>query len=179
MTWRERIVVGARALDYGVALFCNALLVVTGLGMLSLLTIVVVLRYIFHSGLSFAPDLTELMFGIFVMSGIVLAACRGVHVATQLLMNSLQGTARLILALLIHAVTVSVYFLLAWYALQNAIIAHDQTTPVLQIPWSVGYGVLAAGLMLICVSSITAMIRHGLGGEPVIVNLADPGSSAA
>lgn len=179
MRWREWIVAGARALDYGVALFCNGLLMVTGLGMLSLLTVVVVMRYIFHSGLSFAPDLTELMFGIFVMSGIVLAVCRGVHVATQLLINSLQGTARLILALLIHAVTASVYVLLAWYALQNAIIAHDQTTPVLQIPWSVGYGVLAAGLALICVSSITAMIRHGLGGEPVIVNLADPGGSAA
>ncbi|MGE8943656.1 TRAP transporter small permease [Leptospira interrogans] len=179
MTWTQRLVAGARGLDYGIALMCNGLLIVTGLIMLALLTVVVVLRYVFHSGLSFAPDLTELMFGIFVMSGIVLAACRGVHVATQLLINYLQGSARLALALFIHAVTAGIYLLLAWYALQNAIIAHDQTTPVLQIPWSVGYGVLAGGLMLVCVSSITAMIRHGLGGEPVIINLADPGGSAA
>jgi len=176
MSWRQRIAAGAQVLDYGIALICSFLLVTTGLGMLALLTLVVVLRYVFQSGLSFAPDLTELMFGIFVMAGIVLAACRGVHVATQLLMNALGERLRLVLALLIHTVTASAYLLLAWYALQNAIIAHDQTTPVLQIPWSVGYGVLALGLTLVAVSSLTAMVRHGLGGEPVVVNLADAGA---
>lgn len=179
MTWRQRIVTGAHVLDYAVAVTCNFLLVATGLGMLVLLTLVVVLRYVFHSGLSSAPDLTELMFGIFVMAGIVLAACRGVHVATQLLMNVLSGPLRVILALFIHAVTAGAYLLLAWYALQNAIIAHDQTTPVLQIPWSVGYGVLTLGLTLVAICSLTAIVRHGLGGEEVVVNLAEGGASGA
>ncbi len=176
---RQRLVTGAQVLDYAITMICNFLLVVTGLGMLGLLTTVVLMRYVWHTGLSFAPDLTELMFGIFVMAGIVLAACRGVHVATQILMSALGDGARVHLALLIHAVTAGTYLLLAWYALQNAIIAHDQTTPVLQIPWSVGYGVLTLGLTLVAVSSLTAMIRHGLGAEPVVVNLADAGASGA
>ena len=121
---------------------CKVLLLVTGLALLALLTLGVVLRYFFESGFSFAPDLSELLFAIFVMAGIAQAARLGVHVATQLLLNGLRY--RIALAVLIHAVTATVYLLLAWYAFQNAIIAHDQLSPVLRIPWSVGYGCLSA-----------------------------------
>src|SRR6185503_15742481 len=100
--------------------------------------------------------LTELWFAIFVMAGIAEAARRGAHVATQLLLHTLRGTWRLALAVIIHAVTTVVYFTLAWYALQNAIIAHDQTSPVLGIPWSVGYGCLALGLALVATCSLTS-----------------------
>jgi TRAP-type transport system small permease protein len=81
---------------------------------------------------------------------------------------------RRVLATGIHAATAAAYLLLAWYALQNAIIAHDQTTPVLRIPWSVGYGCLSAGLALVGVCAITALILHTVGREEVVVNLADP-----
>jgi TRAP-type C4-dicarboxylate transport system permease small subunit len=127
--------------------------------------------------LTFAPDLTELMFAIFVMAGIAQAARRGAHVATQLLLHTLRGAWRVALAVLIHAVTATVYLLLAWYAFQNAIIAHDQTTPVLEIPWSVGYGCLSVGLLLVATCSLTAIVRHTLGGEMVKVDLAEPGAA--
>ncbi len=171
MTWKQRVVSIANAVDKVIDLCCNFLLIITGLGMLTLLTMVVLLRYIFHTGFAFAPDLTELFFGIFVICGIVMAARRGAHVATQLLIHALDPPRRRILAIFIHAVTAGVYTLLAWYALQNAIIAHDQTTPVLQIPWSVGYGVLTAGLFLIAVCSIIAIIRYTIGGQAVDVSL--------
>jgi TRAP-type C4-dicarboxylate transport system permease small subunit len=145
--------------------------------LLFLLSLVVVLRYVFESGLDFAPDLSELLFAIFVMAGIAQAARLGVHVATQLLLNALVGRWRLALAVMTHVVTASVYLLLAWYAFQNAIIAHDQTTPVLRIPWSVGYGCLSAGLALVAICSVVAIVRHTLGGEEVKVNLADPGAA--
>ncbi len=80
------------------------------------------------------------------------------------------------LAVFIHAVTAAIYPLLAWYALQNAIIAHDQTTPVLRIPWSVGYGCLSLGLAMVAMCSLAAIVRHTLGGEEVRVDLADPGA---
>jgi len=177
MTWTVRVVSIARAAERAVELACNSLLLVAGLGLLLLLNVVVVLRYFFSAGLSFAPDLSELLFAIFVMAGIAQAARLGVHIATQLLLNALQGSWRLALVLLIHAVTATVYLLLAWYALQNAIIAHDQTTPVLRIPWSVGYGCLSLGLALVAICSFAAMVRYTLGGEEVKVNLADPGAA--
>jgi TRAP-type C4-dicarboxylate transport system permease small subunit len=177
MALRTAVVSIARVTEHAVELGCNLLMLVTGLALLSLLTLVVVLRYAFESGLNSAPDLTELLFAIFVMAGIAQAARLGVHVATQLLLNALDGRWRLGLAVLTHAVTATVYLLLAWYALQNAIIAHDQTTPVLRIPWSVGYGCLSLGLALVATCSLTAIVRHTLGGEEVRVNLADPGAA--
>jgi TRAP-type C4-dicarboxylate transport system permease small subunit len=65
---RLTVVRTAGAIERAVELLCNALMLVTGLAMLALLTLVVILRYLFESGLSFAPDLTELLFAIFVMA---------------------------------------------------------------------------------------------------------------
>jgi|SRR5688572_19841488 TRAP-type C4-dicarboxylate transport system permease small subunit len=177
MAWRQRVLSIARAVDRAVELGCNFLLLTAGLGLLALLTVVVVLRYAFATGLTFATDLTELLFAIFVMAGITLAARRGVHVATQLLLHALHGAWRLALAVVIHIVTATTYLALAWYALQNAIIAHDQTSPVMGIPWSVGYGCLALGLALVAACSLTAIVRHTLGGEAVKVDLADAGAA--
>lgn len=174
---RTRTLSAAHGVDRAIDVTCNFLMLVSGFGLLTLLTVVVVLRYFFESGLTFATDLTELLFAIFVMAGIAQAARRGAHVATQLLLVSLSGTWRTALAVVIHAVTAAAYSLLAWYAYLNAIIAHDQTTPVLGIPWSVGYGCLSLGLLLVAVCSITAIVRLTLGGETVNVDLADAGAA--
>jgi TRAP-type transport system small permease protein len=173
--WRRRAVSVAQAIEYLVERACNGLMLLSGLGLLALLTVVVGLRYFFESGLNFAPDLTELLFAIFVMAGIAQAARRGAHVASELLLSVLTGGWRLALSVFIHAVTATVYLLLAWYAMQNAIIANDQTTPVLQIPWSVGYGCLAAGLALVGLCSLTTLARQLLGDEEVKVDLTEPG----
>ena len=179
MTWRTRVLAVARGTERTIDVACRWLLLVSGLALLALLNVAVVMRYVFASGLTFAPDLSELLFAIFVMAGIVQAARLGVHVATQLLVNVLQGRARVALVVVIHAVSACAYLLLAWYGAQNAIIAHDQTTPVLHIPWSVGYGCLSLGLALVAICSITAIVRHTAGGEKVAVNLAEPGVATA
>jgi len=177
MRWRTLLLSVVRVADSLIESGCKTLLLVTGLALLTLLSAGAFLRYVFQSGFSFATDLTELLFAIFVMAGIVQAARLGVHVATQLLLHTLSPSRRIVLAVLIHGVTASVYFLLAWYAFENAIIAHDQTSPVLQIPWSVGYGCLSAGLALVATCSVLAIVRHTVAHEPVHVNLADPGAA--
>jgi TRAP-type transport system small permease protein len=177
MSWRAGVLSVARGVERGIELTYNFLLVVTGLALLGLLTAVVVLRYLFQSGLTFAPDLSELLFGCFIMAGIAMAARHGVHVATQLCLHALKGSWRTGLQVFIHVVTATVYLLLSWYACQNAILAHDQMTPVLHIPWSVGYGFLSLGLALVAVCSITAIVRVLLGHEEVKVDLAEPGAS--
>jgi TRAP-type transport system small permease protein len=177
VAWRTQLVSAAKYADAFIERGCKALLLITGLALLALLSLGVVLRYFFQSGFSFAPDLSELLFAIFVMAGIVQAARLGVHVATQLLLNALSPRYRIALAVLIHALTATVYFLLGYYAFENAIIAHDQVSPVLRIPWSVGYGCLSAGLTLVAACSAIAILRHTAGGEPVHVDLADPGAA--
>ncbi len=175
MAATKHVVELARSIEAAIQRGCNILLLVSGLALLTLLTVVVVLRYFFEEGLSFAPDLSELLFCIFVMAGITQAARQGAHVATQLLLYSLHGRARLALTLFIHGASALAFALLAWYAFRNALVAHDQTTPVLQIPWSVGYGCLSLGLAMVAVCSLAAIVRFGLGGEVIKVDLADAG----
>jgi TRAP-type transport system small permease protein len=161
------LVRAAAALDRAVESLCGILVTVSGIGLTVILAAVVVLRYGFASGISASVELTELAFAVFVMAGIALAARHGAHVTTRLTITYLKGRARLALALLIHAATVAVFLLLAWYTYQNALIAHDQHTPVLDIPYSVGYGILAVGLLLISLSSVTAIVNLTLGGAEV------------
>lgn len=173
------LVAMATALERAVEAACKILIVASGIGLVGILATVVVLRYGFESGISSSVELTELAFSIFVMAGITLAARHGAHVTTKLTLTLLKGRARLSLALLIHAVTVAVYLLLAWYAYQNALIAHDQLTPLLGIPYSVGYGSLAIGLGMVGVSSLVAIINLTLGGAEVQVESVEIGREAA
>ena len=175
MLGASNVVSMARAVERAIQLGCHFLLLTSGMGLLFLLSIVVVMRYAFETGLDFAPDLSELLFCIFVVAGSVQAARQGAHVATQLLLYTLHGKARVALTLVIHGVTAFSFLLLAWYGVLNAIVAHDQTSPVLEIPRSVGYGCIAIGLALVAVCSLAAIVRHSLGGEEVTVNLADAG----
>lgn len=175
MIGRKGVISSAQAVERAIQLGCNFLLLVSGMGLLCLLSVVVVMRYAFETGLGFAPDLSELLFCLFVVAGITQAARQGAHVATLLLLYKLQGRARLALTLFIHGVTACSFLLLAWYGLLNALVAHDQTSPVMEIPRSVGYGSLAIGLALVAICSLAAIVRYALGGEEVRVNLADAG----
>jgi TRAP-type C4-dicarboxylate transport system permease small subunit len=167
----------AQGFESAVEAGCKAVMLVAGLGLLALLSAVVFLRYLLESGLTFAPDLGELLFALFVLAGVVMAARRGAHVATQVLMNALPQGGRRVLAVFIHLVTAGVYALLARYGVENAIIAHAQTTPVLRIPWSVGYGALTFALVLVSLCSVTAIIRLVAGRERVVVDMAEPGAA--
>ena len=124
MDRKNGVVAIARGLELAIERGCNFLLLVSGLGLLALLTIVVVLRYAFEGGFGFAPDLGELLFCIFVMAGIAQAARMGAHVATQLLLHTVQGKARLALTLFIHAG--HLHFMLRRGRHCRCILAHDQ-----------------------------------------------------
>ncbi len=162
-------------IDRGVGSFCRLVLITTGLFMLSVLTIIVMQRYTGIGRFDSGSELCSLTFPIFVMAGIVDAARKGAHVATQILLNALGATGRIFLVVVLHSITAIAYFYLGWFAYQNALIAHDELSTVLQVPGSVGYGCLTAGLFLVGLCSLGAIIRHTLGREPVHVNLADAG----
>lgn len=172
---KELLVSAAQLIDRGVGSFCRLVLISTGLFMLVILTTIVVLRYTNLGSLDSGSELCSLAFPIFVMAGIVDAARKGAHVATQILLNALGPVGRLYLVTLLHGITATAYFYLAWYAYRNTLIAHDELSTILQVPNSLGYGSLTTGLFLVGLCSLGAIARHTLGHEPVHVNLADAG----
>ena len=171
----QLLVSAAQRIDRCVGSFCRLVLIATGLFMLAVLTIIVMQRYTGIGTFDSGSELCSLTFPIFVMAGIVDAARKGAHVATQILLNALGQTGRIYLVIILHGITAIAYFYLGWYAYQNALIAHDELSTVLQVPGSLGYGSLTLGLFLVGLCSVGAIVRHTLGQEPVHVNLADAG----
>ena len=171
----QLLVSAAHWIDRGVESLCRLVLIATGLFMLAVLTTIVMQRYTGIGTFDSGSELCSLAFPIFVMAGIVDAARKGAHVATQILLNALGATGRIFLVIVLHGITAIAYFYLAWYAWQNALIAHDELSTVLQVPGSLGYGCLTVGLFLVGLCSLGAIVRHTLGREPVHVNLADAG----
>jgi len=169
------LVRAAHLVESAIARLCQGVLLVTGLFLLVILTIIVVLRYSGGGSIDYGAELCALVFPIFVMAGIVEAARLGAHVATQLLLNVLDERWRTRLVVFIHALTAATYLYLFKYAYLNALIAHDELSTQLQVPGSVGYGSLATGLLLVGVCSLTAIVRHTVGKEKVLINLADAG----
>lgn len=169
------LVVFAHQLETLIGQLCRGILLVTGLALLIILMTVVILRYSELGSIDSGAELSALIFPVFVTAGIVEAARTGAHVATQILLNALGPAWRIRLVVLIHAVTAAAYLYLSSFAFRNALIAHDELSTVLEVPGSVGYGCLTAGLALVGVCSLSAMIRHIVGREPVVVNFADAG----
>lgn len=172
---KELLVSASRMIDQWVGSFCRLVLISTGLFILVVLTAIVFLRYTNLGSLDSGSELCSLAFPIFVMAGIVDAARKGAHVATQILLHALGRQWRIYLVTLLHSITIVTYSYLAWYAYQNTLIAHDELSTVLQVPNSLGYGTLTAGLILVALCSLGAIVHHTLGGEPVHIDLADAG----
>lgn len=165
----------AHFIEKGIRVLCRAIMLSTGLFLLFILTAIVLLRYSNAGSIDSGAELSALVFPVFVMAGIVEAALTGAHVATQVMLNVLNAVWRKRLTLLIHAVTAALYLYLSSYAYQNAVIAHEELSTILQVPGSVGYGSLAIGLALVGVCSLCAIVRYTFGKEKVTINLAESG----
>jgi TRAP-type C4-dicarboxylate transport system permease small subunit len=173
--WKGGVVRAAEGAERTIGFCSRGVLLVTGLALLTILNIIVVLRYTNMGKFDYGAELTSLIFPLFVMAGVVEAARQGAHIATQILLNLLNPAWRTGLVVLIHGVTAAAYFYLGWFAFQNAVIAHDEQSTILRVPGSLGYGALGAGLVLVAVCSIAVIVRHTLGSERVVVNLAETG----
>jgi TRAP-type C4-dicarboxylate transport system permease small subunit len=173
--WRALLLAAARNTDFIVEKTCKSVVVITGLALLVILTGTVAVRYFHGASVRYDAELVALIFPIFVAAGIAEAARQGAHVATQLLLKAVNDEWRVRLSLFIHAVTAIVYLYLAWYAFQNALIAHDERSTILRVPGSVGYGSIAVGLALIGICSLAAIVRLLIAGEKVTVDFSATG----
>lgn len=155
------------AVDRGIGGICRTVLYLTMSVVFAILSANVGLRYVAGTSLSWASELPELLFPWMIVAGVVLAAQHGSHIAvvivTQRLSTNLRrwvlsGGALVIIGLYGYMATI------AWPLLE---IAHDERTPVLQVPGSITVSALMVGFSML---AVVTLIR--------LPGLWNPGSTA-
>jgi TRAP-type transport system small permease protein len=155
----------ANAVDRGVALLCQGVLLLTGTALMVVLTANVVARYVLATGgFDWAEEVPQQVFPWFIMAGVVLAVQHGGHVAVEWLMGKLGREGKRIVLLAGHALVAIAYLVLCWQALVVADIVAIERSPALGLPGSYGYWAIAAGCALLALSTVTVAVRVALVG---------------
>ncbi len=135
----ERAVVG----------LCRLMLWISTAVIFVILVVNTVLRYATGSSLQWANEVPELLFPWLVMSGVVLAAAHGAHITTSFLMDAVPAALRRWTAIGTWLVVAALYATLSWSTWQMLEIVHDEKSPILQVPGSLTYGCVMAGLLML------------------------------
>jgi len=142
-----------KAVDSLIAWWCHAVLYVTLSVVFLILSANVVLRYAAGSSLAWASELPELMFPWMIMSGVVIAAQHGSHIAVVILTQKLGAARRWVLTAA-SLVVAGLYLGLAWAAWPVFEIAADERTPIMQVPGSVSVGCLLLGFVMLAIVTL-------------------------
>jgi TRAP-type C4-dicarboxylate transport system permease small subunit len=118
-----------------------------------ILSVNVCLRYAAGTSLSWASELPELMFPWMIMSGVVIAAQHGSHIAIVILTQKLGAARRWVLTAA-SLVVAGLYLSLAYAAWPVFEIAADERSPIMQVPGSVSVGCLLLGFVMLAIVTL-------------------------
>ena len=151
--------------DRGVALLCQGVLLTSGIVLMGVLTANVIARYVLATGgFAWAEEVPEQVFPWFIMAGVALAVQHGGHIAVEWLLGKLGRTGVRAVLLAGHALVIGAYLLLFWQALTVADIVAVERSPALGLPKTYGYWAMAAGCVLLALSTLTVAIRLAVIG---------------
>ena len=169
---RSTLIAATEAVDRGVALLCQGVLLLTGIALMAVMTANVITRYLLASGgFDWAEEVPQQIFPWFIMAGVGLAVQRGGHVAVEWLMGCLGRGGRRAVLLAGHALVAMAYLVLCRQALEVAAIVAIEHSPVLGLPGSYGYWAVAAGCVLLAIGTITIAVRIALTGPEALPTL--------
>jgi TRAP-type C4-dicarboxylate transport system permease small subunit len=97
------------AIERGIAALCQVVLWISTTVIFVILVANTALRYVTGSSLQWANEVPEFLFPWLVMSGVVLAALQGAHIATTFLMDAVSPAARRIVATLSWLIVAALY----------------------------------------------------------------------
>jgi TRAP-type transport system small permease protein len=155
----------ADKVDRVVALICQAVLLVTGVALLGVLTANVIARYVLATGgFDWAEEVPEQVFPWFIMAGVALAVQHGGHVAVEWLLGKLGRGGKRAVLLAGHVLVIAAYVFLCWQALVVADVVSIERSPALGLPKTYGYWAIAAGCILLAVSTAAVATRLAVIG---------------
>ncbi len=174
----DTTVVERNALERAIVIACSVVLWVTSSVIFVILTANTALRYLGIASLQWANEVPELLFPWLVMAGVVLAAEKGVHIATVFLVDAVGPAARRVIATFAWTAVALLYAVLVratWGLLE---IVHDERSPILQVPGSVTYVCVMLGMALLAALALLSAWR-AWRQQSVTHDTAEPGAQAA
>jgi TRAP-type transport system small permease protein len=147
------------AVERGVAALCRLVLWLSTTAIFVILCANTVLRYATGTSLQWANEVPELLFPWLVMSGVVLASLQGAHIATTFMMDAVPGRVRRIVSICSWIVVAALYFTLTVATFRMLEVVHDEMSPILQVPGSVTYACVMAGVALLGVLALQSAWR--------------------
>jgi len=147
------------AIERAVGGVCRAVLWVSTSVIFVILCANTVLRYATGSSLQWGNEVPELLFPWLVMAGVVLAAQHGAHITTTFLMEKLSFAVRRALSTIAWLGVVGLYTVLTVATFRMLEIVHDEKSPILQVPGSVTYGCVMAGMAMLAVLALFSAWR--------------------
>ena len=174
----SQVIVKRNALERVIVAICSSVLWVTMALIFVILTVNTLLRYASGTSLQWANEVPELLFPWLVMSGVVLAAEKGSHIATVFLVESVRPTVKRVIDIVAWSAVAVLYAVLVRATWNMLEIVHDERTPILLIPTSVTYGCLMAGMLMLALLALLSAYR-ALRGVQVARDDSEPGAQAA
>jgi TRAP-type C4-dicarboxylate transport system permease small subunit len=164
----------ANIIDRSVGFLCRAMILLTGIALLAILTANVVARYVLESGgFRFAQELPERLFPWFIMAGVALAVQKGGHMAVETVLSRLSRNGARVLLLVGHAIIIVSYAILGWEAISVADIVSIEKSPVLGLSSSYSYYALALGCAAVILTTFALALRVAMLG-PEAMPTPDP-----
>jgi TRAP-type C4-dicarboxylate transport system permease small subunit len=142
-----------------IIMICQALLWISTTAIFVILTVNTILRYATGSSLQWANEVPELLFPWLVMAGVVMAAQRGAHITTTILIDKLSPSVRRGLSVVVSLIVCGLYGTLALATWRMLEIVHDEKSPILQVPGSVTYAAVMVAMAMLAVLALIAACR--------------------
>jgi TRAP-type C4-dicarboxylate transport system permease small subunit len=129
----------------------------------------VVVRYVTNQGMGWPTEMPNLLFPWLVMSGIVLAAQRGKHIAVTTIQGFLSRGANRVLLVLLQALVAVTFFYLAWVSLLVIDITGSEVYPVTRVSAKWAYMAMTVGFVVLGITAVTTIIRVLQASNPLAV----------
>ena len=140
--------------ERAVAGFCHAVLWISTAAIFVILVANTVLRYSTGASLQWANEVPELLFPWLVTAGVVLGPHHGSHITTSFLVDKLPLAWRRIVGVAGWLVVCGLYATLTVATWRMLGIAHDEKSPILQVPGSLTYGWVMVGMALLALLAL-------------------------
>lgn len=129
----------------------------------------VIVRYLTNQGMGWPTEMPNILFPWLVMSGIVLAAQRGQHIAVTAVIGLLGRHGNRMLLLAHQVLIAAAFFYLAWVGLDVIEITGSEAYPVTGITARWAYLSMIVGFVGLGITALTTFVHLVLADDPLSV----------